>query len=88
MITYENTTYYESMETATDLAYDFAHGLLINSFSNTPQINKIKNDFSIWGKRKTLSGKDMDIHLRYAIDKKPTIYKSLLDQKIYWSNEY
>ena len=87
VVTYENTTYYESMETATDLAYDFAHGLLVSSFSNNPQLNKIKNDFSIWGTRKTASGKDINVHLRYAIDKKPTIYYSLLDQTMYKTKE-
>ena len=58
---YENTTYYDSMETATDLQYDFAHGILVNSFSNSPQLNTIKNDFSIWGSRKSASGNDINI---------------------------
>jgi hypothetical protein len=34
-------------------------------------IANIKNDFSIWGKRN-----DIPIHLRYAIHKKPSYYKS------------
>lgn len=88
IVTYANTKYYDSMETATDLAYDFAHGILVNSFSNTPQLNSIKNDYSIWGTRKSISGNDINIHLRYAIDQKPTFYYSLLDQKLYVSTDF
>ena len=83
----ENTTYYDSMSTATNLAYDFVNGIIINTFSNTPQLNQIKNDFSIWGSRKTSTGTDMQIHLRYALDNKPTIYYSLLKHKLFISTE-
>ena len=86
-VTNENLTYYESMNTATDLAYDFVQGILVNTFTNTPTLSSIKNDYSIWGKRKTATGQELHIHLRYAIDNKPKIYYSLRNKKTYISTE-
>ena len=40
----------------------------------------------VWGKRKTVSGTDVPIHARYAIDKKPVYYKALNGQ-VYVSDE-
>lgn len=60
-----------------NLYYDLTDELLISSYSNKPDYNNIKNDFSIWGTKKTISGAEIPIHLRYAIDQKPTIYNSL-----------
>jgi len=34
-------------------------------------MNAIRNDFAVWGKRINSSGKELPIHLRYAIDVKP-----------------
>lgn len=53
--------------------YSFIDGKLVTSFQNTPKINEIKNDYSIWGSYNN-NGKEIPIHLRYAIDKKPTSY--------------
>lgn len=80
--------YYDNMVTSTNLAYDFVQGTIIESFSNSPQLNKIKNDYSVWGKRKTATGKEFNVHLRYAIDKKPTIYHSLLEGQTYISTDF
>lgn len=41
--------------------------------SHTPQITNLKNDFSIWGERKS-NGSKVPIHLRYGIQKKPQKY--------------
>lgn len=53
--------------------YNFEDLFLINSFSVTPQLENIKNDFIIWGERKSDS---ISIPIRYhlAIDQKPTIF--------------
>lgn len=56
------------------IAWDFGKGELITSYSNTPNLSNIKNDFSIWGTRTSSSGQEFPIHLRQAIDKKPEIY--------------
>ena len=66
---------------ATPFAYEFKSGLLTTSFSNNPNLTGLKNDFSIWGSRKTTSGSEIPIHLRYAIDKKPTKYTSFAISK-------
>ena len=68
------------------VSYHFENGTLITSYQNSPNLANLKNDFSIWGTRKGLNGKDIPVHLRYAIDLKPCYYKSL-DGKIYLTQE-
>ena len=68
-------------------AYSFEDINLISSFQNTPAINEIKNDYSVWGVRKTASGAEVPIHARFAIHKKPEYYKNWKDQ-IFVSKEY
>ena len=48
---------------------------LVTSFANRPNLANIKNDFSVWGTYKSISGVDIPIHMRYAIDTKPTSYR-------------
>lgn len=71
----------------TPYSYVFEDKKLIVSISHAPNINNIKNDFSIWGTRKSISGVEIPIHARYAIDKKPNKYRTwdgeLLTDKIY-----
>ena len=74
--------YAENIATATPYEYIFRGGELIQSFNNAPNLSNIKNDFSIWGTRTGVSGNDVPIHLRYAIDKKPEFYKAI-DGTIY-----
>jgi len=50
---------------------------LVESFANKPQVNAIKNDYAIWGQKTSADGTSWPIHLRYAIDHKPTDYYSL-----------
>jgi hypothetical protein len=56
---------------------------LTTSFANKPNLLNLKNDFSVWGTYKSISGADVPIHIRYAIDKKPTYYKSIRDNVTY-----
>lgn len=58
---------------------------LITSFKNSPKLENIKNDYSVWGSRKLDSGQERPIHARYAIDIKPEYYKSF-DGIVYTSN--
>lgn len=53
------------------MAYDFTNSKLVNSYSNTPQFSKIKNDFVVWGIRKTALGNTIPIRYHLAIDTKP-----------------
>ena len=55
------------------IAYEFNNSNLITSFSNSPQFNKIKNDFVVWGIRKNANGNDVPIRYHLAIDSKPAI---------------
>lgn len=50
---------------------------LTTSFANNPNLLNVKNDFSVWGTYKSLSGADIPIHMRYALDTKPTKYQTI-----------
>lgn len=52
-------------------AFIFTNNNLITSFSNSPQYNRIKNDFIVWGTRKNANGNDVPIRYHLAIDKRP-----------------
>ena len=57
--------------------YFFKGGELVTTFNNNPNIANLKNDYSIWGQRNAISGAQIPVHLRYAIDKKPIAYTSI-----------
>lgn len=50
---------------------------LVISFANKPNLSNLKNDFCVWGQMQTISGGQAPIHMRYAIDTKPTYYKTI-----------
>jgi hypothetical protein len=56
------------------ISYSFEDGQLIASYQNNPNISNIKNDFSVWGTRKSATGQELPVHMRYAIDIKPTLF--------------
>lgn len=78
-ITHERETYYDSTENASSSIYEFSKGTLIESYANKPNLTNIKNDFTIWGKRSGINKSEIPIHLRCAIDDKPTHYYPLLE---------
>lgn len=67
--------------------WSFRDSQLVTTFQNTPNFANLRNDYSVWGKKKTAAGSELDIHMRYAIDKKPENYYSLLDEKEYSIND-
>lgn len=73
----DNQLYYESKALSSQFSYEFTSNFLVESFANKPQVNAIKNDYSIWGQKTAADGTSWPIHLRYAIDHKPTDYYSL-----------
>ena len=87
--TYINTSWNPIKETEDELyvenavyanasiEYSFEGNNLISSFQNAPVLNNLRNDFSVWGTRKTITGAEVPIHARYAIDKKPYSYTSI-----------
>ena len=52
-------------------AFQFEDDTLISSYSNTPKYSQIKNDFVVWGIRKTTDGIEIPLRYHLAIDKKP-----------------
>lgn len=72
-----NPAVLENLMLASATAYTFNNGELITSFNNNPNISNLRNDYSIWGARKGID-KDNPIHLRYAIDIKPSAYTQIL----------
>ena len=65
-----------------EYSYEFNDYGLFTSVANTPDLKNLKNDFTIWGTRKGLNQSDLPIHMRIAIDNKPTEYTSY-DGKVY-----
>lgn len=51
--------------------YDFSNIPIIMSIANNPQYSNIKNDYVVWGIRKTGEGFSLPIRYHLAIDKKP-----------------
>lgn len=51
--------------------YTFEDGEIIKAYNNAPQYQFIKNDFLVWGKRKTTDGVQIPIRYHLAIDSKP-----------------
>ena len=78
----DNDIYVENAELMSPTSYSFDNQLLLQSLSNTPQLNNVKHDFSVWGTKKTVTGSETPIHMRYAIDSKPLKYTTY-DGKIF-----
>jgi hypothetical protein len=62
---------------SSNISYSFTNSELVTAFTNAPNISNIRNDFSIWGERTTVTGATVPIHMRYAIDDKPIQYVSI-----------
>ena len=52
--------------------YYFNNNNLLTAINNTPNLGNLKKDYTIWGE----NSNQLAIHLRYAIDIKPTEYKT------------
>ena len=68
--------YVDNAVYSTSIAYHFEGNNLISSFSNSPDLNNLRNDYSVWGNRKTVNDVEVPVHYRYAIHKKPKYYKN------------
>ena len=67
----------EGLAIASSHAYQFNGGELITAFNNNPNLLNLKNDYSVWGQRDSASGEKIPVHMRYAIDLKPTKYTTI-----------
>lgn len=81
-----NDSYYVFDLSKGKAEYDFTNSPLIVSYSNSPQYNKVKNDYVVWGTRKDPNGLSIPIRYHLAIDKKPEIGKTY-DVCIYIDDE-
>ena len=66
--------YVESLAAASNSMYDFHGSILISSFQNNPNLLNLRNDYTVWGVKKGVTGQEYPVHMRYAIDNKPEIY--------------
>ena len=53
--------------------YDFQDSEFIVSYNNSPQYSMIKNDFVVWGTRKSENNMDLPCRYHLAIDEKPEV---------------
>lgn len=74
----EGESYIEPAVYSSSYTYSFKDSQIVTQFANNPQINILRNDFSIWGQRKSASGEELPIHMRYAIDTKPVQYTTII----------
>ena len=86
LVNTEDEVYAESAAGTSSAIYSFEDNNLITAFQNTPVLTNLRNDFSVWGMRTTATGAEVPIHARFAIDTKPTFYKSLSDNNVYVSS--
>ena len=63
--------------------YDFSDSKLIKTFSNNPHYNNIKNDYMVWGVRKTSTGKNYPIRFHLSLDKRPETEDTSFDVYLY-----
>jgi hypothetical protein len=72
-----NEMYVDNAVYSSASIYQFEDGNLITSFSNSPELANLRNDYSVWGQRTSITGVKIPIHYRYAIDVPPTEYRTL-----------
>ena len=83
----EDENYYTNAAYLSPVVYNFENGEIIQSYSNNSNIQNLKNDYVVWGERKSPSGAIIPIHYRYAIDKKPTRYTNY-EHELFLSTEW
>lgn len=79
--------YSENAAYSHSFIYSFEDSNLVTSFSNSPNYANLKNDYSIWGTKRTATGVELPVHLRCAIDIKPENYVTIAGKE-YSANEY
>lgn len=76
---------------AEKIQFTFEDSSILTAFNNTPNLANLKNDYSVWGTRKGAGGKELKIHMRYAIDAKPIQYTTIevFDEELWaYNNKY
>lgn len=76
IITIENESFVAPYKVSSQVKYAFEGSKMVSAYQNSPALGNIKNDYTVWGKKKLNSGIELPIHMRYAIDTKPYFYAS------------
>ena len=74
----DGESYIQATMQNSTVSYSFEDNMIITAISSQPNITNIKNDYSVFGNRNA-SGVEVPIHLRTAIDIKPSRYTSYND---------
>lgn len=74
LIDTQDDVYAENAAMASKVIYNFERNKLISSINHNPQLNNIKNDFSVFGEREIGNNNTVALHSRIAIDDKPEWY--------------
>ena len=69
------------------ITFSFEDNKLLTAIQSTPNLANVRNDISVWGKREGISGAEIAIHARYAIDIKPQYYHAF-NGDILYTEEY
>lgn len=73
----EDEIYVDPAALTSATIYSFEDNQMLTALSKQPKLGDLKNDFAIQGVRKSATGADILIHMRYAICDKPVYYKPL-----------
>ena len=66
-------SYIASPQIRSKSVYDFTGSEIVTAYTNNPQYNMIKNDFLVWGARKTATDTTLPIRYHLSIDNKPKV---------------
>ena len=84
----EDEIYVDAAALTSQTIYSFDDNQMLTAISKQPALTNLKNDFAIQGVRKSATGADILIHMRYAISDKPVKYYSIKEDKVYVSYDY
>ena len=69
----EDTEFYDVKKQK--YSYSFTDSKMFTTLSTAPNIANLKNNFTVWGERKGVTGNTLPMHMVYAIMEKPKKYK-------------
>lgn len=68
----DDTEFYDTKQQK--YSFIFNDSRFFTNVSNTPNIGTVKNNFTVWGERKSVTGNKLPMHMITAIMDKPLIY--------------
>lgn len=83
----DDETYIDPSQVSAYVQYNFEGSHLTTAYQNSPKMGDIKNDYTVWGKKKNALDHEIPIHMRYAIDIKPKFYRNFEGQ-VFMTSEY